>query len=376
MAASELFNRYIWLVDLIYRTDGITRDEINRYWSRSRYNIDNEDEIPERTFHRHKDAIKELFDIDIYCDRSDSKKYKISNRDDMERGGVRAWLLNTFTVNNLINESHHLKRRILFEEIPSGQRFLTPIIEAMRDGFTINIEHKKFDSTPYTVEIEPYCVKVFRLRWYVLGRRTKDNNMRVYSLDRIIDVKQTETKFNLPKDFSADEYFAESIGVILDSHKAEVVEVKVMYGQQNYLRSLPLHHSQTEKERHDDFSIFSFYLRPTFDFIQELMKYGASVEVLSPQWLRNTFQTTAHNMCTVYDSQTKHYSINNQQSMSKLDTIINIIRTGSGVNECIQRMQEEADLTEKQAKYICGLTTNKLVALSPNLENLPVDEDL
>lgn len=376
MAASELFNRYIWLVDLIYRTDGITRDEINRYWSRSRYNTDNEDEIPERTFHRHKDAIKELFDIDIYCDRSDGKKYKISNRDDMEHGGVRAWLLNTFTVNNLINESRYLKRRILFEEIPSGQRFLTPVIEAMRDGFTIDIVHQKFDDKPYHVEIEPYCVKVFRQRWYVLGRRTKDSNMRVYSLDRIIDVKQTETKFNLPKDFKAVEFFSESIGVILDSHKAEVVEIKVMYGQQNYFRSLPLHHSQTEKERNDDFSIFSFYLRPTFDFIQELLKYGASVEVLSPQWLRNTLQTTAHNMCTVYDSQTKHYSMNNQQSMSKLDTIINIIRAGCGVNECIQRMQEEADLTEKQAKYICGLTTNKLVALSPNLENLPADEDL
>lgn len=376
MAASELFNRYIWLVDLIYRTDGITRDEINRYWSRSRYNSDNEDEIPERTFHRHKDAIKELFDIDIYCDRSDGKKYKISNRGDMEHGGVRAWLLNTFAVNNLINESHHLKRRILFEEIPSGQRFLTPIIEAMRDGFTIDIVHQKFDEKPYHVEIEPYCVKVFRQRWYVLGHRTKDNSIRVYSLDRIMDVKQTETKFNLPKDFGADEFFAESIGVILDSHKAEVVEIKVTYGQQNYFRSLPLHHSQTEKERNDDFSIFSFYLRPTFDFIQELLKYGASVEVLSPQWLRNTLQTTAHNMCTVYDSQTKHNSMNNQQSMSKLDTIINIIRTSSGVNECIQRMQEEADLTEKQAKYICGLTTNKLVALSPNLENLPADEEL
>lgn len=176
----------------------------------------------------------------------------------------------------------------------------------MRDGFTIYIEHKKFDSTPYTVEIAPYCVKVFRQRWYVLGRRATDYNMRVYSLDRIIDVKQTDTKFSLPKDFSADEYFAESIGVILDSHKAEVVEVKVMHGQQNYFRSLPLHHSQAEKERHDDYSIFSFYLRPTFDFIQELLKYGASVEVISPQWLRNTFQTTAHNMCAVYNSQSKH----------------------------------------------------------------------
>lgn len=376
MAASELFNRYIWLVDLIYRTDGITRDEINRYWSRSRYNSDNEDEIPERTFHRHKDAIKELFDIDIYCDRSDGKKYKIANRDDMEHGGVRAWLLNTFAVNNLINESHHLKRRILFEEIPSGQRFLTPIIEAMRDGFTIDIVHQKFEEKPYQVEIEPYCVKVFRQRWYVLGRRTKDNNMRIYSLDRIMDVRLTETKFNLPKDFSADEFFSESIGVILDSHNAEVVEIKVMYGQQNYFRSLPLHHSQTEKERHDDFSIFSFYLRPTYDFIQELLKYGVSVEVLSPQWLRNTFQTTARNMCTVYDSKTKHYSMNNQQSMSKLYTIINIIRTSSGETECLQRIQEEAGLTEKQAKYIHGLTTRKLAALPPNLENLPADEEL
>ncbi|MCM1142966.1 MAG: WYL domain-containing protein [Muribaculum sp.] len=126
--------------------------------------------------------------------------------------------------------------------------------------------------------------------------------MRVYSLVRIINVMQTKTKFNLPKDFNADEFFSESIGVILDSHKAETVEIKVLHGQQNYFRSLPLHHSQTEKERHDDYSIFSFYLRPTFDFIQELMKYGASVEVLSPLWLRNTFQTTAHSMCAVYDS--------------------------------------------------------------------------
>jgi hypothetical protein len=82
MAASELLNRYIWLVDLIYRTGGITREEINRRWANSRYNVDNEDEIPERTFHRHKDAIKELFDINIVCDRSAGKVYCIENQED------------------------------------------------------------------------------------------------------------------------------------------------------------------------------------------------------------------------------------------------------------------------------------------------------
>ncbi|MCM1036514.1 MAG: WYL domain-containing protein [Bacteroides sp.] len=300
MTASELFNRYIWLVDLIYRTDGITREEINRYWSRSQYNIDNEDEIPERTFHRHKDAIKELFDIDIYCDRSDCRKYKIANRDEMERGGVRAWLLNMFAVNALINESLHLKRRILFEDIPSGQSFLSPIIMAMRDGCAIDIEHRKFDSSPRHVVIEPYCVKVFRQRWYVLGHRTHDGAMRVYALDRILSLKQTETKFNLPKDFDADVYFSESIGVILDAHEPELIELRAMYGQQNYFRSLPLHHSQTEKERNQDYSVFTFFLRPTFDFIQELLKYGASVEILSPQWLRNRFKTISRNMCEIY----------------------------------------------------------------------------
>ena len=300
MAASELFNRYIWLVDLIYRTGGITRDEINSYWSRSQYNLENEDEIPERTFHRHKDAIKELFDIEIYCDRSDGKKYKIANRDDMEQGGVRAWLLNTFAVNNLINESHHLKRRILFEEIPSGQRFLTPIIEAMRDGYTIDIEHHKFDENPYHVEIEPYCVKVFRQRWYVLGRRPYDNKMRVYSLDRILDVRQTETKFSLPKDFNAEDFFSECIGIIIGSHKAEVVEIEVNDGQQNYIRSLPIHHSQQEINREDDYSVFSFFLRPTFDFVQELLKYGAAVKVLKPEWLRRDFVKIARQMTERY----------------------------------------------------------------------------
>lgn len=300
MAASELFNRYIWLVDLIYRTGGITRDEINRYWSRSQYNVDREDEIPERTFHRHKDAIKELFDIEIFCDRSDGKKYKIANRDDMERGGVRAWLLNTFAVNNLINESHHLKRRILFEEIPSGQRFLTPIIEAMRDGHTIDITHQKFDENPYRVEIEPYCVKVFRQRCYVLGRRTYDGAMRVYSLDRIIDVRTTETKFTLPRDFDADDYFSDSIGIILGDQKAETVEIEVNDGQQNYLRTLPIHHTQQETVREPDRSVFTYYLRPTHDFIQELLKYGPTVKILKPEWLRRDFINIARRMTDRY----------------------------------------------------------------------------
>ena len=125
-SAARLFNRYIWLVSLIFQRKKISFKEINNSWMRSRLNEDKE-ELPLRTFHNHQTAIQEMFEINIECDSRDGHRYYIENADDMERGGVRSWLLNTFAVNNLINESHQLKHRILFENIPSGQQYLTPI---------------------------------------------------------------------------------------------------------------------------------------------------------------------------------------------------------------------------------------------------------
>jgi hypothetical protein len=304
MAASELFKRYIWLVDLIYGAgpNGITRDEINRKWASCDYNESHETEIPERTFHRHKDAIKELFDINIVCGRCGGRVYRIENQDDIKHDGVRSWLLNTFAVNNLINESHHLKQRILFEEIPSGQRFLTPIIEAMRDDVTITITYQSFNSPqPYTFEIEPWCVKVHSQRWYVLGRSVYDGKIRVYGLDRMKMAEPTQTKFKLPKGFDAESYFNDVIGVIVaGGESVEIVKVKVTDQQQCYFRSLPLHHSQEEKVIDDDCSIFTYFLKPTFDFIQELLKYGSSVEVLKPEWLRQEMISVIDKMRTTY----------------------------------------------------------------------------
>ena len=300
--AATLFNRYIWLVDNILRAGerGITLDEINRRWMRSQYN-ETGDNYPERSFHRHKNAIKEMFDIDIECDKR-TGCYSISNAEDIDKGGVRTWLLNTFAVNNLINESHHLKRRILFEEIPSGQRFLTTIIEAMRDGLTIMLTYQSFNKeNSNTFEVHPYCVKVFKQRWYLVAYSPWYNAMRIYALDRVLDVDTTENKFKLPKNFDAKEDFADAFGIIVDeNYKVERVEVKVFGRQREYLRTLPLHSSQQETEMADDYSVFTFRLRPTFDFVQELRRHGSAVEVLSPQWLREEFAAETARIAEIY----------------------------------------------------------------------------
>jgi hypothetical protein len=204
---SGLFNRYVWLVDTIYRRRQLSFEEISNLWSRSTLNETGED-LPLRTFHNHRQAIEEMFDIIIDCDKRNGYTYFIENRDDMKKGGVRSWLLNTFAVNNLINESHKLKHRILFEEVPSGQHYLTPIIEAMRDELMLEITYQSFwRDEPATFEIEPYCIKIFKQRWYVVAKNLYYDPIRIYSLDRIQNLQKKKKTFVFPEKFCPETFF-------------------------------------------------------------------------------------------------------------------------------------------------------------------------
>ena len=122
--AKELFSRYIWLVDLIYRSKKITFDDINKRWMRT--DMSEGKPLPLRTFHNWIDKVEEVFDINIICNKRGGYYYAIENVEDLEKDGLRNWLLNTFSVNNLIHKSYPLKQRILFEDIPTGRAFLTP----------------------------------------------------------------------------------------------------------------------------------------------------------------------------------------------------------------------------------------------------------
>lgn len=287
-SSSQLFNRYVWLVDIIYRKGRITFEEINEYWQRSHLNF-NCEEIPLRTFHNHRKAIEEMFDINIECNKKDGYKYYIENAEDMEKGGARSWFLNAFAVNNLINESHTLKERILFEKIPSGQMHLTSFIEAMRDNLAVEITYQSFwKDTPHTFEIYPYCIRVFKKRWYVIAYSPYKEEVFIYALDRVKQLRVTENSFKLSGDFNAEVYFTDCFGIIADDKvKAETVKLLVYKPQDKYLRALPLHHSQRETENNQETIVFSYYIKPTYDFLQEILSHAADIEVLSPEWFRN-----------------------------------------------------------------------------------------
>ena len=294
-----LLNKYIWLIDTIYSAGHISREEIDRRWCRSLLS-EGEMCIPPRTFHRWRIAIEELFHISIAF--SKSQGYYIEDRNDITRHEMRKWLINTFAVNNLINEGEYLRKHISFEEVPSGQRFLTTILESIRERTVLYVTHRGFTKPePTKFKIKPYGLKIFKQRWYVLAEsQYPDHRLLVYSLDRFEAMEHTEEKYEIPEDFDVSEYFRCSYGVTGAKGQPERVEIKVAASQVKYFRSLPLHHSQQEEETTQDFSIFSYLLVPTYELKQEILSHGCDVEVLAPEALRAQIKEISEKMAQLY----------------------------------------------------------------------------
>lgn len=298
--AKNYFNRYIWLIDVINRHGHISREEISDLWSKSSLNENGESYLPERTFHNHIDSIYETFGLEIKCDRS--LGYYIANTDDLDGDSIRNWLLQSLSLNNVLNESADMRGNIMFEHIPSSQKYLTTIVESMRDGKTIKITYQGFNKDfPATFEASPYCLKIFKQRWYMVAKTAADNKPWIYGLDRVLNIERTQNSYSIPESFSAQEYFKDLYGVCTEDWRvAEDVEIKVEKSQVNYFKSLHLHPSQEEIEAGDKYSVFRYHIRPTYDFTQELLSKSYSVEVIKPQWYRDEIKKTLKKMLDQY----------------------------------------------------------------------------
>lgn len=298
--AKNQINKYVWLVETLYKAKKITLKEINRRWLET--DLSEGLEIPRRTFHTWKNTVEEMFGLVIMCDKHDGDRYYIENREDLEGEGLQRWLLNTMSVSNMLLENKSLNDRILLESIPSGQDFLATVMEAMKKNRLLEITYKGFGSeSEHTFPVAPYCVKLFRQRWYLVGNKVDKGEIRIYSLDRVLEAQLTDAPFSYPKDFSPEVYFEGCFGIIRgDGTGIEMVKIKVNAKQANYLRSLPLHPSQEETESNADYSIFTLHVRPTFDFQQELLWNGDTLEVLEPLWLREEIAGVVKRMGEMY----------------------------------------------------------------------------
>ena len=287
MKAYALFQEYIWLVNTIHRFGRLTLEEINRRWLETE--LSEGVPIARSTFNRHRDAILDMFGIIIDCDKKDGFRYYIDNEEVLEEDSIQNWMLSTLSVNSILAESKAVQRRILLESIPSDGENLHKFIDAMKQGVRVKVDYRRYGSAASgsPMKLDPFFVRLFNKRWYALVKFPEPTGLLfTLAFDRIISLDVTDEKFDYPKDFDPATWFRDSYGIVRDPKvPVETVVIRAFGKEANYLRDLPLHHSQKEVETTDAYSDFSLTLSPTADFFSPLLSRGAAIKVLSPQWL-------------------------------------------------------------------------------------------
>ena len=285
MKSTDTFRQYTWMVDTILRNERISFERIGHLWIVN--DLNEGKPLSRTTFYRLRQSIDDMFGIRIECDKQ--HQYYISNPEALCDNSTQNWMLRTLTVNNILLDGLSIKDQLLLEDVPAGLEHLETIIKAIKCHHVLCMGYQKFsDSEPYRTLIEPYCLKLFHQRWYLLGKSERKNyDLGVFALDRMTDLSKTDEPFKLDPSFDAETFFKNYFGVYIGEQEPPQRIILRAYGiMVNYLHTLPLHQSQKEINKAESFSDFEYFLVPSFDFRQAILKEGHELEVIEPIPLR------------------------------------------------------------------------------------------
>lgn len=285
MSTAITVRKYVWLVNTILERGKISLAEISKLWEQS--SLCYGTTLSRSTFNRHKDAIQDIFDIRIECESGGDWRYFIANAHEIREGSLQRWMLNTLSINTVLSEGISIKDRILLESVPSANNTLSDVVTAIRNNAVLAISYKKYTaSEAKDYVVHPYCLKLFRRRWYLLAMLDVKGVFRTFSLDRMVSIEDTGRTFEVEPDFDANDFYADRFGIMVDDNvPVSRVRLRAYSSEAMSLADLPLHASQKLLERTDVYSDFELTLSPTLDFVSQILSRGAFVEVLEPQWL-------------------------------------------------------------------------------------------
>lgn len=297
MKPSMIFHQYVWIINTLRRKGRLTFEQLNRRWMAE--GVADGNPLPRSTFNRHRDAILDMFGVVIDCEKTTGYQYYIANPSVLDNDTIHSWMLSTLTVGSVLSDSLSIQERIILENVPAGEEYLQTIIRAIKSNRKLKMGYKRFDDEGYEITVEPYALKLFHQRWYMLT--FTGHHIATYSLDRITSLKITDISFKMPSDFQPEDYFKEYFGVLTDeSVPMQHVVVRVYGHTPNYLRTLPLHYSQKEIYTSDEYTEFTYDIRPTFDFCDHLLTHGPRIEVIKPESLREQIANTIKEMQEKY----------------------------------------------------------------------------
>jgi len=298
MSKREAVARYNLIIKKL-RKHPATFTEIADYLARESEIQEYDFNISIRTFQRDRKDIFSIYNIDIQYDFA-RKVYYI---DLEEQPDLNERILEAFDTFNALNLTDRLSQHIHFEKRkPQGTENLHGLLHAIKNRVEIRFVHQKYwEDESTNRHVEPYALKEFKNRWYLLAKDLKDGQIKSFGLDRLTELKILTKSFEFPGDFDVNEHYKYCFGIISpNSERPEDVILSFNAFQGKYIKSLPLHESQEVLIDNEEELRIRLKLFLTHDFFMELLSYGTNLEVLQPESLRYELKATCEQIAKTY----------------------------------------------------------------------------
>ena len=292
------FKRYLYVIDrLRSRPCSFSALQDHVMSKLEQDDIDTTFEYAIRTFERDKKDITALFGIVIQYNRKD-KTYAIDEEEIEDQSVTR--MIDAFSIHHALQEGNKLSPSVFLEKRKSlGTEHIHGIIHAIQNLYLLQFTHQKhWEDFSSQREVKPIAIKESQQRWYLVALDKKNNVVKTFGLDRISNLKITDTKFK-PVAYNVETEFQHAFGVeTYEAAKKVILEFSKQQG--NYIKTFPLHKSQRIVKETEDAVSIEIFIHTTNDIKMELLKYGSNVKVIAPISLQNDIKNRISEMSNLY----------------------------------------------------------------------------
>lgn len=295
---------YCWVIPLLMRKK-LTFEEIANEWRDSFANIDGT-ELAKRTFHRYRDTIESHFGITVKCRNKDGYRYYVE-RDAITNDRVTEWMLSSMRLASLADQLKY-HNKVMLDAPPFNSGLLDDILRAIDKHYLLKFDYVSAFGAESEVELQPAFIRYFKQRWYVIGV-VDGEKVRCFPFDRIRYLKVVCEKHPLPAEMkellTPEIYYADCFGIYrMENVKPEKIRIRAFYPEYNLIEEVPLHESQemVRKSEDDMFREYTLTVRPSRDFLQELLWHGRNIIVLQPESLKQEMIGILKDMAKSYET--------------------------------------------------------------------------
>jgi predicted DNA-binding transcriptional regulator YafY len=299
MAKQDYIFRYLTIIKKLRRSKRATFEEIHHYLVEESKFEDRPTSISIRTFQRDLIEIRELFKIDIQYDFSERVYFIV----DDQQSDLNSRMLESIDTINSLKVVDDIGQYMYFEKRKaSGTHHFHGLLHAIKNRIVINLLHQKYDDDePKERRVDPLALKESKGRWYLFAKDTTDRRLKTFGLDRILGFEYTPGRFDYPMGLNVNEHFRHCFGVI-NPEAADPQEVILSFfpEQGKFIKSYPFHESQTILTDNENELRLSLHIYVTVDLKLEILSYGDTVEVISPQKLREDMADIYRSAANLY----------------------------------------------------------------------------